>query len=211
MRYMFEKIKKLHRAIYMVSAFITVFMFAVSAILFDAYPWASNLLMGIGASFLASILFAAFFEATRKMYVVLSAESKVKKETIYLYMENIDLGRLEAKEAYKSQNYEKTLSWVGYFYEKILSTSLAFENVQKIEGWLKKDTKVNSFIFEVNKLHSEFLSIAEHLQDVENKEIIAEEALRNMEKCYALYGNMILSALHDVTEVEMINNKYHFE
>ena len=41
--------------------------------------------------------------------------------------------------------------------------------------------------------------------------LIAEEALRNMEKCYVLYGSMIQSALHDATEIEMINNKYYFD
>ena len=45
----------------------------------------------------------------------------------------------------------------------------------------------------------------------EDKKAIAEEVLRNMEKCYALYSDMILSALHDATEIEMINNKYYFE
>ena len=208
---MFNKIKRLYSVLYVVSTLITVFLFVVSAILFEQYPWVSNLLMGIGASFLASILFATFSETTRKKYVILSAEAKAKKETTYLYMKGIDLGWLEAKEAYESHNYERALSWIGYFYEKILSTSHSFEGIQQYEGKLKKDVKVNSFISEVEKLHSEFLEIEEHFHDSEDKKAIAEEALRNMGKCYVLYGSMIQSALHDATEIEMINNKYYFD
>lgn len=199
---------------YVISGLITVFMFTASGILFDAYPWLSNLLMGIGASFLASILFAVFSEATRKKYVILSAESKAKKEITYLYMKNIDLGRLEAKKAYDAQKYKRTLSWIGYFYEKVLSTSRSFEGIQRYEDRLKKDKIVNSFISESNKMFEEYLEIKEHLHDAhdaEGKKAIAEEALKNMEKCYTLYGDMILSALHDAAEIEMINNKYYFE
>ena len=211
MRNMFKKIKRLHDILYVASALITVSLFVASAFLFDVSPWGSNLLLGVAASFLASILFSVFSESTMKKYVIMSAETKAKKETTYLYMESIDLGRLEAKDAYKTQNYERTLSWIGYFYEKILSTSCSFANIQEYEGRLKKDSKVNSFISNANKLYGEYLEIHKRLQESEDKEAIAEEALRNMEKCYVLYGDMILSALHDSTELEAANNKYYFE
>ncbi len=211
MRIMFKTIKRLHRTLYVASALITVSVFVASAFLFVEYPWVSNLLMGIGASFLASILFAVFSESTRKKYVILSAESKAKKETAVMYDKGILIGRREAMEEYKAGHYERAINWVGYFYEKISSTCAAFEGVQRYEGRLQQDKNINSFIAKSNKLYEEYLEIKEHLQEAEDKKAIAEEVLRNMEKCYALYSDMILSALHDATEIEMINNKYYFE
>ena len=208
---MFKKIKRLHSTLYVVSALITISVFVVSAFLFNAYPWVSNLLMGIGASFLASILFAVFSESTRKKYVILSAENKAKKETAFMYDEGILLGRRKAMEEYKAGQYERATNWGEYFYEKIHSTRAAFEGVQRYEGRLKRDKNVNFFISESDKLYEEYLEITEHLQVAEDKKAIAKEVLSNMGKCYALYSDMILSALHDATEIEMINNKYYFE
>ena len=208
---MFNKIRILRRVLYAMSTLITVSLFVASAIIFEQYPWVSNLLLGIGASFLASILFAVFSETTRKKYVVLSVESKVKSEIAYLYVKGIDLGRLEAKKAYETNNYERMLRWIAYFYEKILSTSRSFENAQKYEGRMRKDKKVNCFISEVNKMHEEFLSIEEQSRESKDEKSLAEQALKNMEKCYILYEDIIQDALHDATEIEIINNKYYFE
>ena len=211
MRIMFKKIKRLHSTLYVVSALITVSVFVASAFLFNAYPWVSNLLMGIGASFLASILFAVFSESTRKKYVILTAESKAKKETAFMYDKGILFGRREAVEEYNAGQYEQVINWAGYFYEKICSTCTAFEGVQRYEGRLKKDEAVSSFISNVNKMHEEYLSIRVRFQNAEDKKSIAEETLKNIDKCYDLYSEMMLSALHDATEIEMINNKYYFE
>ena len=211
MRIMFKKIKRLHSTLYVVSALITVSVFVASAFLFNVYPWVSNLLMGIGASFLASILFTVFSESTRKKYVILAAESKTKKETAFMYDKGILVGRREAMKEYKAGHYERAINWVGYFYEKICSTGAAFEGIQRYEGRLKKDEKVNSFISVANEMYGEYLSIRGRFQNAEDKKSIAEETLMNMDKCYDLYSEMILSALHDATEIEMINNKYYFE
>lgn len=211
MRIMFKKIKRLYSTLYAVSALITVSVFVASAFLYNAHPWTSNLLMGIGASFLASLLFAVFSESTRKKYVILSAESKAKKETAFMYDKCILLGHREAMKEYKAGQYEQAINWIGYFYEKIHSTCSAFMSVQSYEGRLKRDKNANSFISESSKLFEQYLEIKEHLQDAENKKATTEAALRNMEKCYTLYCDMLLSTLHDATEIEMINNKYHFE
>ena len=207
---MYKKIKQLRKHIIVASAILTVSAFGFSGLVFNKYLWLSNLLMGIGASFLASILFAVFSDATRKKYTIFSAEARAKKEAAFLYDSGILCGHAEMNRAYEARDFESVVNWGVYFYEKMLSTCRCFEGIQHHEGKLKKDADVASFISSAYAKYNEYLTLREkyHLPD-SNRQVIAKAVLENINTCFEIYGKIQSSALHDSYELELANDRYH--
>lgn len=212
---MYKKIKFCRISIQIIFALVTILAFLLSWLSYKFhYDWITNLLLGIGASFLASIMFSIFSETTKKKYLHFYDENKRKQEIVFSYYKNIDLGRCEATEAFKTDNFVRTINWVGYFYEKVCSVCRQLENAQKYEKKLKNDEATNKFIHSIHDKHEEYIKLLNTKNttsfDENGLKSIALQFLNNMEESYFLYDEIYYSVLHNASELELVKNTYKY-
>lgn len=199
---MYKKLQNRHIILIISFSLASVSSFLLSWLLFSINSgefsiWLSNLLMGIGASFLASIFYSIFSGSLRKKYNRLKKEKKIKEDVIFTQYKGIDLGYQNAKEAFDCNDIKELVNWSYYFYEKIESICLMLKNAQTIELKLKKDIKTNEFISSAKEAHDEFLTIiGSNSNEKTYSDKTAHEIANNVEKCYDSYNKLYKSILY---------------
>lgn len=212
---MYKRIQKLRRFLTLVFSIVSIIAFYFSWRLSlqennKNLLWISNLLMGVGASFLASILYTIFNESTKRKYQSFVDESKSKREIVFAYYKNIDMGYSESEETFKEADYNRTFRWGLYFYEKINTVCHTLQTIQQYEHKLVNDNDTDSFISKAQEKYSEFLNIIKSKEENCSKEI-AEKIIINLKETYELYCEIYGSVLHNATELEIINDKYKLQ
>ena len=194
-----------------------VIMFLFSFVIRDLHAWWSNLLMGIGASCLASVMFAIVTSFPDK-YRRLKEDTDEKRAIIHSRWEAIDLARLNFKDYLEAGNYERALGYVGYMHEKCGVLCSQFDDAQGYQHMLQKDKTIDDYRIEFEaaekQYHLLYSEIETERQPFSDNNPKREEFIRRMievmARFYDNYDKIYGIQLKEASEIERIKfrNRY---
>lgn len=216
--------KKIYRNFQRQKAAVNYVFFAIAAVMFflsfvlrDIYAWWSNLLMGIGASCLASVMFAIVTRFPNK-YRKLKEDTDEKYALIHGYLEAIDLARQNFNDYLKAGDYMRALGYIEYMHEKCGSLCIQFTNTQDYQNMLQKDKTVDNYRIEFKATEKQYYllysEIKTNQQAFDDNNPKRDEFIRRMkeviERFYDNYNKLYLIQLEEASEIELIKfrNRY---
>lgn len=217
--------KNIYRNFQRRKAFIThgffilaLLLFVVSYILYSKEnEWLSNLLMGIGASCLASVLYS-FVTSIPDHYRFLKKENDEKRAIIHGRWESIDLARRMFYDCCQEGDYEGALRRINYMREKCGSLCNEFCDVQQNEKMLISDESIQAYCDEFEKAQLEFIILCTNIESDdeplnssnENFGGYLERMKASVQRFYSNYESIYSTQLHEAADIERIkiDNRY---
>ena len=196
---------------------LAIVLFAASYLLRFTDEWLCNLLMGIGASCLASVLYS-FVTSIPEHYRFLKKENDEKRAIIHGRWEAIDLARRMFHDCCKAGDYEGALRRINYLREKCGSLCDEFRDVQQNEKMLIDDASVQAYCDEFEKAQLEYLILCANIEADEEpldptNENFTEYLNRmkaSVKRFFANYESIYAAQLHEAVDIERIkiDNRY---
>ena len=196
---------------------ISAFLFLLSFLTAETNAWLSNLMMGIGASCLASVLYS-FITSIPNRYRFLFEQCNAKRTIIQGRYEAIDNGCYMFYVCCDTKDYEGALRRIGYIREKCQSLCDELRNAQEYEKLFIDDASVEYYYKEYEAAQLEHCILAAEIEADEeplnvNNSSIQEylERMKVVVKRYKdNYNRLYSQQLREATEIERIkiHNRY---
>lgn len=196
---------------------VSAILFLVSFLLERTSSWLSNLMMGIGASCLASVLYS-FITSIPDRYRFLFEQSNAKGSIIRSRYEAIDNGCYMFYVCCDNRDYEGALRRIGYIREKCQSLCNELRNVQEYEKLFIGDTSVEHYCKEYEAAQLEHCILAANIEadeeplDANNSRIqeYLERMIAVVERYKENYNQLYSQQLQEAAEIERIkiHNRY---
>ena len=192
-------------------------LFLLSFLFRNTYVWLSNLFMGIGASCLASVMFA-IVTSFPDQYRKLKEDTDEKRAIIHSRWEAIDGARLSFEHYLEAGNYERALGYIGYMDEKCGALCSQLENAQGYQHMMQKDKSIEIYRSEFKAAEQQYNALYKEIRAAQNpfaddnprREEFIHRMTEVIARFYKNYDNLYGIQMKGAAEIERIKFKNRY-